>query len=90
VILLDVVLGYGVNADPAGALVPAIREAQALAAKAGRRLAFVGFVCGTDQDPQGFTEQRARLRDAGVSLARSSSAAALLAAALVERRPVKV
>lgn len=89
VILLDVVLGYGVHADPAGALVPAIREAQALAAKAGRRLAFVGFVCGTDQDPQGFTEQRAQLRDAGVSLARSSSAAALLAAALVERRPVK-
>ena len=52
-IVLDVVLGYGANADPAGELAPAVREARAVAARDGRELVVLGFVCGTDDDPQG-------------------------------------
>ena len=52
VILLDVVLGYGSHMDPASEIVPAIEGARKRAATAGREVAFVGFVCGTDRDPQ--------------------------------------
>jgi hypothetical protein len=83
VIVLDVVLGYGAHADPAGALAPAIREARAIAAKAGRELAIVAFACGTDEDPQPLTAQDRSLVEAGALVAQSSVAAARLAAALV-------
>ena len=52
VILLDVVLGYGSHMNPASEIVPAIEDARKRATMAGRELAFVGFVCGTDRDPQ--------------------------------------
>ena len=83
VIVLDVVLGYGAHADPAGALAPAIREAKAIAAKAGRELAIVAFACGTDDDPQPLTAQDQALVAAGALVAQSSVAAAHLAAALL-------
>lgn len=80
VILLDVVLGYGSHPDPAGALVPAIREARAAARADGRGLVVVASVCGTERDPQGLGAQEATLRDAGVLLAGSNARAAALAA----------
>jgi len=83
VILLDVVLGYGAHADPAGALVPAIAEATRAAAKSGRSLAVVASVCGTPADPQGLEGQEKRLAAAGVLLAPSNAQAARLAASLV-------
>jgi FdrA protein len=83
VILLDVVLGYGAHADPAGALVPAIVEATKVAAKSGRCLAIVASVCGTPADPQGLAGQEKRLAEAGVLLAPSNAQAARLAASLV-------
>jgi FdrA protein len=83
VILLDVVLGYGSNRDPAGELLPAIHSAQEAAARAGRNVAFVAFVCGTDSDPQNVAAQEQALRDAGVLLAESNAQAARLAAAVV-------
>ena len=83
VILLDVVLGYGAHADPAGALVPAIAEATRAAAKSGRGLAIVASVCGTPADPQGLAGQEKRLAEAGVLLAPSNAQAARLAASLV-------
>jgi succinyl-CoA synthetase alpha subunit len=86
VVLLDVVLGYGAHPDPAAEMVPAIRKAQAIARKKRRTLAIVGFVCGTDDDPQGLERQEQALREAGVLLAASSSRAALLAAGIVEKR----
>lgn len=69
VILLDVVLGHGAHPDPAGEIAPAIRTAHETAAKHGRRLAVVGFVCGTDGDPQNRGDQEAALCDAGIHLA---------------------
>ena len=79
VILLDVVLGFGAHPDPAAAMLPAIRQARAGA----RPPAFVGFVCGTEGDPQGLARQEAALREAGVILAANNAQAARVAAAIV-------
>lgn len=83
VMLLDVVLGWGSHADPAGALAPAIEAAIAGARAAGRALTVVAFVCGTDDDPQRRGAQEARLAAAGALVLPSSTAAALAAARLV-------
>lgn len=86
VILLDVVLGYGSHPDPAGILVPVIKEAKALAQAQGRYLSVVASICGTHKDPQNFSEQEAKLKEAGVILASSNVKAAKLAAAIVKDR----
>jgi succinyl-CoA synthetase alpha subunit len=85
-IVLDVVLGYGANADPAGELAPAVGEARAIAAREGRELVVLGFVCGTADDPQGLAAQTAKLRAAGMMLADGSTAAARLAVRIVAGR----
>lgn len=80
VILLDVVIGWGAHADPASELAAAVTQAKHIAASGGRQLAVIGFVCGTDQDPQGFAAQEAQLMSAGMVLASNSANAAWLAA----------
>jgi FdrA protein len=77
------VLGYAGHMDPAGALVPAILKAQTQAQSQGRRLVFVAFVCGTEEDPQVRSAQEAKLLEAGCLLGRSSTEAARMTAALV-------
>ncbi|MBS0446480.1 MAG: acyl-CoA synthetase FdrA [Proteobacteria bacterium] len=91
-IVLDVVLGYAGHEDPAGALAPAIVQAKAAAAKAGRYLPVITFVCGTEEDPQRLSHQQAQLRDAGAlvlpnhtSAARLAGRIAMHAAAYAER-----
>lgn len=64
-ILLDVVLGYGSHPNPASELAPAIIEAKGLAQLAGRDLAVVAVVVGTDEDPQDFHSQIKQLQQAG-------------------------
>ena len=83
-VVLDVVLGYGSHPDPAGALGPAIRNARADAARAGRQLPVIAFVCGTEADPQPLSAQQAALRDAGAIVASDSTAAARLAGAIAD------
>lgn len=83
VILLDVVLGYGSHPDPADELVPAIQNARDLAAKAGRPLVIIGFVCGTAADPQNLLRQEMALEKVGVLLAESNAQAVRLAASVV-------
>lgn len=85
VLLLDVVIGLGVHPDPAGALAPVIAAARAAAQAAGRRLAVVASVCGTDEDPQQRSRQVARLESAGVLVEESNARAALLAGAIAAR-----
>jgi succinyl-CoA synthetase alpha subunit len=80
IILLDVVLGYGAHMDPAGEIAPVVSAAKARAAKAGRDLIVLGFVCGTENDPQNLARQEAGLREAGMFLARSNAEAVRLAA----------
>jgi len=87
VLLLDVVLGYGSHLDPAGALAPTIVETRRRAAAAGRHLAVVASVCGTESDPQGLGRQEQILADAGVLLASSNARAARLAAGIAAGAP---
>src|SRR6185436_3344346 len=89
VILLDVVLGYGSNPDPAAELIPAITEAKKIAGAGGRELVIIGMVCGTDLDPQGLARQETALRDAGVHLVESNALAARLAAGVVSAVTVR-
>ena len=85
VILLDVVLGYGAHPDPATPIAAAIEKARARATKQRRRISFVGFICGTDDDPQGYARQEATLRAAGMVLADSNAQAVRVAAAIARR-----
>jgi FdrA protein len=64
-ILLDVVLGEGAHADPAGELVPAI---EAIRAAGGPEIGVV--LIGTDLDPQGLGLQAETLERAGVGVCR--------------------
>jgi FdrA protein len=70
VLLLDVVLGYGADPDPAGALVPALT-----AARASRNLPVVVALVGTEADPQGWSRQADALAAAGASVFASNAAA---------------
>jgi succinyl-CoA synthetase alpha subunit len=79
VILFDVVLGHGSHPDPAEEMAAALDEARSKAPD----LVLVGFVCGTEQDPQGLARQEARLRAAGVVLADCNAAAVRLAASIL-------
>jgi FdrA protein len=82
VLLLDVVLGYGAYPDPAGELA---REVSALRAARGdgSPIVVIATVTGTAEDPQGRDDQAAKLEAAGVVVAQSVRAAALLAAHVV-------
>jgi FdrA protein len=80
VLLLDVVLGHGAAADPAGDLAPALETARAEARARGRELAVVASVIGTAADPQGLAGQTARLERAGAWLLPSNAQAARAAA----------
>ena len=79
VILFDVVLGHGSHPDPAEEMAAALDEARTRAPD----LVLVGFVCGTEQDPQGLARQEARLLAAGVVLADCNAAAVRLTASVL-------
>jgi len=80
VILLDVILGLGSDANPAAAISPGICAALDAAKKAGRDLAVVASVTGTQRDPQGYQEQVLSLQSLGVEVCHSNAAAARRAA----------
>jgi FdrA protein len=74
VVLIDVMLGLGAHADPAGVV------AQALDARSADGPVIIAHVCGTNDDPQVLDRQQATLRECGVLLCDSSTEAAALAA----------
>jgi hypothetical protein len=86
VVLFDVVLGYGACADPTAGLLGAIGSAKATAAAAGRSVAFIGYVCGTDLDPQDCNKVVGGLKSAGVLVASSNAEAATWSAAILSER----
>jgi succinyl-CoA synthetase alpha subunit len=86
VVLFDVVLGYGASADPTAGLIGSIGRAKAKAQTEGRRVAFIGYVCGTDQDPQNRAAIAAGLQSAGVLVTSSNAEAAVWSAALICER----
>ena len=77
-LLLDVVLGSGSHTDPAGAALPALRQAR----QANPGLLVVASVTGTDLDAQGLSAQQQKLRDAGVLVLPSNAVACSLVAEL--------
>lgn len=85
VLLLDVVLGYGSSPDPAGTLAPLVAAGLAELRAAGRDLAVVASVCGTEQDPQMLSAQTLALEEAGVTVMPSNAAAVRYALSILGR-----
>ena len=81
VVLLDVVLGHGSHANPAGEIAATCADLVA------RGTAVVAYVLGTHADPQDFDAQRRTLREAGALVAQTSAHAARVAAAISAGRP---
>lgn len=79
VLFLDIVLGYGVHPDPAGAAVEAIEEAMTWLRGREREVIFIASVCGTEGDPQKVRRQELQLTNAGVIVAPTNAAASRLA-----------
>ncbi|MEN8039897.1 MAG: FdrA family protein [Actinomycetota bacterium] len=80
VVLMDVVLGYGANANPAAELAPIVERV------VDSGVAVVVSLCGTSGDPQGRDTQAKALNDAGASVHLSNAEAALYAARLATTR----
>ena len=83
VVVMDFILGYGAHPDPVGVMLPAIAEARGRALAEGRHLQIIGYVLGTDLDRPSLREQVAKLEQAGVAVAESSTEAGLLAREIV-------
>jgi FdrA protein len=77
VLLLDVVLGYGSDPDPAATLVPALQAAG---------LPVVVALVGTEADPQGWSRQADALAGAGAAVFASNAAATRYALDLIGGR----
>lgn len=83
VVLLDMVLGHGADADPASTMAPAITEAIATAKNDGRNLSVVVACVGTSGDPQGLARQAESLAAAGAEVHLSNAQAASRALSLI-------
>ncbi|MGL4861467.1 MAG: acyl-CoA synthetase FdrA, partial [Enterobacteriaceae bacterium] len=82
VVLFDVVLGYGAATEPLAELLTVLQQAK----QQQNPPLFIAHVCGTELDPQGRQQQISRLQQAGVLVADSNMAAALLAAQVIASR----
>lgn len=82
VVLLDVVLGHGSHADPAGQLAPVCAD---LMEGGGPQV--VTYVLGTESDPQVYSRQRSTLEEAGCVVPETNARAAYAAGSLALRRP---
>jgi len=77
VILFDVVLGYGANLDPAGAMKDTLLKIK------GKKV-MVASVCGTDLDPQNYTKQSNILKECGVIVLPTNAQAAKFTAKVIK------
>lgn len=84
VIMLDVVIGYGSHIDPAGELGPAVKKAIETAHKAGRQLAVVAVVTGTDDDPQNLRDQISKMQAGGAWVSTSNEEMVRYAGAILK------
>ncbi len=84
VILMDFVIGYGSNMDPAAEMLPYIIEAKKKFESENKYLSVIGYICGTDKDPQSYREQKEKLEAAGVILMPSNAQAVRLTAKLLK------
>jgi len=79
VVLIDLVIGFGAHADPAGHL------ARLLPSGRAGRPPVIASVTGTELDPQCRSAQVARLREAGIRVAPSNAQASEMALLLAEK-----
>lgn len=89
VLLLDVVIGYGAQRDPAESLaseVSKLREKRS----PSHPLAVIATVTGTEQDPQQRSAQIAVLNEAGIAVMNTLPEAVELACHLIAPRPAAV
>lgn len=82
VVLMDLVLGHGAEADPSASLAPAVRRAKEVAREAGRELPVVVACVGTEADPQQLSRQATALAEAGAEVYVSNAQATRRAIAL--------
>ena len=85
IILMDFVLGYGSNIDPAGEMLPYIIDAKNSMKNMGKYLCVIGYICGTEGDPQNYREQSEKLAQAGVILMPSNAQAVRLCVLLLDK-----
>jgi len=83
VILMDIVLGYGSNPDPALEVVTALKKAKEYLKENGREAVFVGYILGTDKDIQNYRLQREALEKEGMIIVDSNYEAAKLAGLVI-------
>jgi succinyl-CoA synthetase alpha subunit len=86
VILLDFILTPASNMDPAGVTIPALIKAMEYAKSRNGKIAVVASVLGTDADLQNATDQREKLRKAGVYVCKSNRQAGQLAAEIIRQK----
>lgn len=86
VLLMDVILGFNADENPAAHLVPAIIDAREQAVVAGRSLAVIVHICGTANDIQDLDSQIQQFEGAGCLVFRSNVQAALAAAWIATER----
>lgn len=86
VLLLDVVLGYGACADPAGAVVEAVEKVRAARSAP---LVTIATMTGTYADPQGRSGQIDILREAGIAVVETLEEAVLLAISLTHHQDAR-
>lgn len=85
VLLIDVVLGYGSHADPAGAVVESLKKAKAKMAARGGYLPVVASVVGTKKDYQGYDATVRTLEAAGCVVMPSNFQASMLTLEIIRK-----
>lgn len=82
VLLVDVVIGYGANANPAESVIESVEEARKQRSDS-HPLIVIATVTGTDHDPQKRDQQIAALQEAGILVMNTLPEAIILANALI-------
>lgn len=85
IVLMDFVLGYGSNIDPAGEMLQTIIDAKKTFENKNKYLCIIGYICGTDGDPQNYKYQSEKLENEGVILMPSNAQAVKLTSLILGR-----
>jgi len=85
VVLVDVVLGFGSYADPAGAVVDSVREIRGKLSGQGKDVVVIASVCGTDLDSQDLIRSMAALEAEGIIVMPSNAQAVRLTDKIMQR-----
>ena len=85
VILVDVVLGFGSYADPAGAVAASVHEIRQRLSSQGKDVVVIASVCGTELDSQDLIQSVATLEAEGILVMPSNAQAVRLADRVMQR-----